>query len=932
MTKAHYLLPVTILLLVFVLSSETLLAQEPEVKPNPFGLIPLDVDSQLSEVAIRSNQLSAAQNISMPLIAEPSGRIAFVSNRDGNLEIYSMNGDGSDVTRLTNNSALDLPSGWSPDGQQIVFHSDRDGDVEIYTMNADGSGVRQLTHNSVRDLYPEWSPDGKKISFGSDRDGGWDLYTMDTDGSDVARLTYSGEGWADHSWSPDGSKIAYTEDRSDNLDIYLMNADGSGEVRLTHNSDRDFYPSWSPDGERIAFTSGRDGDSDIFVMNADGSNITRLTHSTADDWAPAWSPDGKYIAFSSDRGGDQNVMLMNDRGAEYGVARLTAHQDDDRFPVWTSTEQIDITPTPEPISFDYWYEIGGIEVNGIRDFSLELGKSMKFDAGISRVEGGGEHGGISISFPNLTGEYGDTVSAGTYSSSKADIGILSIGNASFSDVDFYKPDEDVIYHSEGNRRFYADNLLVELDYPVWHTGDRRDVSLTITPKQVGEFTILMRFWICSDEYTNCSRLPSDGEGEATDQQGYDVGEIIVKVTRPDEESALPIPEPAQPEEAPALRATIDSCGVDSEDPHRGFYQPEEASRARLSARVTNHSAVERDLQLLGQEFSNLTVVWHYWSSDGLIGITESEPRYVNPSGQLNDGSGETYEFTVRLPEDFLLPSGVVAIQCVLYFDSVRGYEYDVLEDYSGRESGVSHGYITISEDAKYAERLWTDWIIDGDGGRWDVDIIISPPLSVESEARKLIVDIERLATATVVAVDGRELLRDKTLGDHEHVAISLSIPESVWVDYGEIKKYVAKTDGVYEEYTKDSEQFEYQQAELVNAVVEAILGFIEGAHEVNTLIGLTATILKSGDIEVPSPGEHWSNCRDDVDVVTLAPGEIQSLSIMRDSPKRLRIEIPVSSLDEDDYLMLTVMPAQDLQYRRGYNDLLQSGDTPVCEP
>ena len=85
--------------------------------------------------------LVAAAPDALPLAR---GDIAFESMRDGDVEIYVMNADGSGQTRLTNNPAVDRDPAWSPDGRQIVFASTRDdslvGNVEIYVMNADGSG------------------------------------------------------------------------------------------------------------------------------------------------------------------------------------------------------------------------------------------------------------------------------------------------------------------------------------------------------------------------------------------------------------------------------------------------------------------------------------------------------------------------------------------------------------------------------------------------------------------------------------------------------------------------------------------------------------------------------------------------------------------------------------------------------------------------
>jgi tricorn protease-like protein len=96
--------------------------------------------------------------LTLPIIAAAQGRIAFDSDRDGNDEIYVMNADGSNQTRLTDNSASDSSPSCSTDGSKIVFVSTRDGNAEIYVMNSDGSNPTRLTDSSGLDFDPSFSP------------------------------------------------------------------------------------------------------------------------------------------------------------------------------------------------------------------------------------------------------------------------------------------------------------------------------------------------------------------------------------------------------------------------------------------------------------------------------------------------------------------------------------------------------------------------------------------------------------------------------------------------------------------------------------------------------------------------------------------------------------------------------------------------------
>ena len=215
-----------------------------------------------------------------PIWSPDGRRIAFAhlgvsGRRVLNWEIYAMNADGSGVERLTYSPSnygvirsYDHEPAWSPDGRRIAFVSGRDGNPEIYAMNADCSGVERLTDSDGTDSgaeNPVWSPDGQRIAFVS---RGWEIYAMNADGSGGGCLAYSSDQPA---WSPDGRRLAFGSGQyGDGWAIYAMNADGSGVERLTSfASAPSNQPAWSPDGQRIAFVSRHDGLPAIYVVAVD---------------------------------------------------------------------------------------------------------------------------------------------------------------------------------------------------------------------------------------------------------------------------------------------------------------------------------------------------------------------------------------------------------------------------------------------------------------------------------------------------------------------------------------------------------------------------------------------------------------------------------------------------------------------------------------
>lgn len=239
-------------------------------------------------------------------------RIVFASDRDGgSYDIFVMNPDGTGADNLTETPGNDLAPAWSPDGTKIAFESNRDGTLAVWTMNADGTDQRRLKPG-LSGYQPAWSPDGKKLAFTSARDGTDDILVMNADGTGEAVNVTSSSGCCERypSFSPDGTKLAFTSTRDGNDEIYVGNADGSGTpVNLTNNpfggqnTGIDQDPQWSPDGRRLLFTSWRTTaqEYEIFTINDNGTGLFNVSQAAGFDANGSWSVDGQRIVFSSER-------------------------------------------------------------------------------------------------------------------------------------------------------------------------------------------------------------------------------------------------------------------------------------------------------------------------------------------------------------------------------------------------------------------------------------------------------------------------------------------------------------------------------------------------------------------------------------------------------------------------------------------------------
>ena len=247
----------------------------------------------------------------------PDGRqtVYEVEMEDNSGELRIRDDESGEVRTLLKTAYPNLHPAWSVDGRRIVFQNKLDGQTDLFSIDADGKNLSKLTNDPTNDGIASWSSDGTKIAYTVDNFGRTQIFSLEL-ATDQHRPLTEKIGWeGDPAWSPDGTKIVFACDRQDILgnafDICVMDSDGQHEKRLLSRQGHDVQPAWSPDGSHIAFAAAGDGNNEIYVMHFDGTGLLRLTRNAADDSQPHWSPDGTKIIFTSNRNGRSAIFEIS---------------------------------------------------------------------------------------------------------------------------------------------------------------------------------------------------------------------------------------------------------------------------------------------------------------------------------------------------------------------------------------------------------------------------------------------------------------------------------------------------------------------------------------------------------------------------------------------------------------------------------------------
>lgn len=271
-------------------------------------------------------------------VRELMDRVAFVSRRTGDLQVFTSDFFGDNPVQFTFNSQPDNYPAWSPDGTRLAWsYSTASYATEIFIRDVAGGAATQLTNHPANDSHPTWSPDGRWIAFESNRSLDFDICKMAVDGSNQMDLI--GDGMSatndiEPDWAPDSSKIIFVSDRSGSDNIYLMNADGSNQQVVLNNTDEDVHPAWHPNGETFAYRKWVPTGtlhSEIYTSDTASTVEKPFTASANADYQPCYSSDGEYIFFTSQRTGDAEIWAKQ-VSFPYRLYQITNSPDGDAQP------------------------------------------------------------------------------------------------------------------------------------------------------------------------------------------------------------------------------------------------------------------------------------------------------------------------------------------------------------------------------------------------------------------------------------------------------------------------------------------------------------------------------------------------------------------------------------------------------------------------
>ncbi len=266
-----------------------------------------------------------------------SEEVLYLSNADGDLELYVSDLVSGKTRQLTNNDLDDNQASWSPDGKWIVYTGRVGADLEVFMISSSGKNSRRLTYNdSGIDFSPQWSNDGEKILYITQTKSSYSLLELDLKSNKTNMLVTGTLEIKSPKWSPDNRLVSYIsiDGKASHLNaINLVSKKITPLTSFVKEQHIDF--NWSPNSQDIVFCARRKKVIDLYTINVESRKETQLTNLWTIDTEAAYSPDGEKLLFLSSREDKVRRQLFIGDKSLKKVAAITPKNVEVLNPSWS---------------------------------------------------------------------------------------------------------------------------------------------------------------------------------------------------------------------------------------------------------------------------------------------------------------------------------------------------------------------------------------------------------------------------------------------------------------------------------------------------------------------------------------------------------------------------------------------------------------------
>jgi len=225
----------------------------------------------------------------------PDGRqLAYVSFEGARSSIFVQTLRTGSRFQVSNKPGINGAPSFSPDGRKLVITlGGVDGNPDIYVLDINSRQSTRLTTHRAIDTEGSWSPDGKFIYFTSDRSGGPQVYRISANGGTPERITFEGSYNARPRLSPDGTRLAVVHNDRGNFRIAVMNIERK-DLLVLSTGRQDESPSFAPNSDSLIYATRQGGDGVLETVSADGLIRQKLASGKGDVREPVWSPFPRF--------------------------------------------------------------------------------------------------------------------------------------------------------------------------------------------------------------------------------------------------------------------------------------------------------------------------------------------------------------------------------------------------------------------------------------------------------------------------------------------------------------------------------------------------------------------------------------------------------------------------------------------------------------